>query len=119
MDEVQLLLEESRSLADECLAFVDSAVGADTENDAKEAVIRALHAGEELKDRLEEALDFAESEDDQIRIENAIVHVEDAVDDGHLALTSGDIFSRVEDMRMKIEDSLTHLSAYETVEGVE
>ena len=116
MDEMELLLAEARSIADDILASVEEAAEAESPADAKEAVQGALRLGEEMMDRLEEALDFAVSEADQARIDTALTHLEDALDSGQVALTSGELGAHLENMRIKTEEALYHLSLGEGVE---
>lgn len=116
MEEMELLLAEAGSFADDVIVDIDRVAGTDSPDDAKDVVHEALRLGEEMMNRLEEALDFAESDADQSRIEIAITHLEDALDSGHLALTSGDPTANLGVMRSKMEDAVSHLSAYEEIE---
>jgi hypothetical protein len=113
---MDLLIAEARSLGDDAAACAERASASESVDDAREDMQRAVRAGEEMRDRLEEALDFAESDIDQIRIENALTHVEDALDEGQLALTSGEMTMHAEEMRARIEDGISHLAPTEVID---
>ncbi|MEN6520963.1 MAG: hypothetical protein ABFD46_07420 [Armatimonadota bacterium] len=115
MDEMDMLLAEAASFADDVIADLDRVSETDSPDDAKEAVHEALRLGEGMMNRLEDALDLVESEEDQSRIEMAIVNMEDALDSGHLALTSDNPVKDLENMRSKVEEAVVQLSAYEEI----
>jgi hypothetical protein len=116
MNEMELLLSEVRSLADDMLISIDRAGEADTIADAKSSVQDALRSGEEMMDRLEESFDLVEPLTDQAQIDLAINDLEDALDAGQIALTSGDMGANLEHMRLKVEDTLQHLITEEAME---
>ena len=116
MNEMEMLLSEIRSLADDMLISIERAGEADTTADAKAFVQDALRAGEEMMDRLEESFDMMDLSSDQARIDLAINDLEDALDAGQIALTSGDMGANLEQMRLKIEDTLQHIAFEEVME---
>ncbi|MEN6371028.1 MAG: hypothetical protein ABFD64_03360 [Armatimonadota bacterium] len=113
MDEVDMLLAEAISFADDVIADLDRVSESEFPDDTKEAVHEALRLSEEMMNRLEDALDIVESDEDQSRIEMAIVNLEDAMDSGHLALTADDPAKDLEIMRLKAEEAIAQLSTYE------
>lgn len=116
MEEMELLLAEARSFVDDILVEFDQVSEMDSPDDNKEVVQEALRLGEEAMNRLEEALDLAESDADQTHIEMAATRLEDALDAGHLSLTSDNPTADIKSMRAKLEEAAVYMSVYEEIE---
>ena len=111
MDEMELLASEASTLCKDAIVYAEHASQAESVGDAKTALKRAIHVCEEIRDRLEEALDFAEAELHQVSIEDALIHVDDAIDEGMLALQDGDVSGYIRGMRYEISESLAHIDS--------
>lgn len=112
MEDMDLLLAEAQSLAYAMIQETDKTQFT-ADDDVKEIVQRLIRMGEETRDRLEEALDFAELEDDEVRIEDSLDLVENALDVSLVALTAEGPSALMEDVRAKVEQLLIQLAADE------
>jgi len=116
MEEMELLLAEARSIVDDILIELYQVSETDSADDSKEAVQEALRLGEEAMNRLDEALDLAESDAYQARIEMAASLLEDAIDTVQLLLTSDDPAAGIDSIRTKLEEAAAYMSVYEEIE---
>ena len=106
MDEMEVILTEARSLIAETSVQVEMAVEtADSPSDAKEALHTAIRLGEEARDRLEEAMDFAEAEEQALAIDESLRYIEDAVDAAQLSFSGGDLQTLINEMKFQIEQA--------------
>ncbi len=109
MEELNVLLAEARSVTNDILVQVEQAEYFDHESDVRETIQGAVHMGAKVLDLLSEAMDVADSEAMQDRIEAATFHIEDAIDAGQIALKSNEFEEALEDLILRTKDALSLL----------
>ncbi len=116
MDEMEILLADARSIISEMSMQVELAANTDAEDEVKEAIHAAIRYGVEARDRLEEAMDYSESGDYQLAIDESLRYIEDATDSAQLAL-GGERQQLLDETRFKIEQSVAAISRTADIES--
>ncbi|MBI2842842.1 MAG: hypothetical protein HYX78_05525 [Armatimonadetes bacterium] len=116
MDELTMLLNEARSLAEDVLGDIDRASHAATLDDALESVQAALRSAETIRDRLDEALDYAETDTDEANMESSLAYISDALDAGYSVVAYREMHPHLQEMRQNIEQAALHLLPVEEIE---
>jgi SMC interacting uncharacterized protein involved in chromosome segregation len=115
MDELQMLLSDARSTINEMVVQIELAATTENEDEAKEAIHAAIRCGVEARDRIEESMDFAESENDEMALEEAMENIEDATDSAQLSL-GGERQPLLDETRFRIGQAVASISRIADVE---
>lgn len=110
MDEMITLLADATALMNDMCDSVSVAESAPAEHDVRDAIHAAIRCGEEARDRLEEAMDFAEAEEQEYAIDTSLSRLEDAIDTVQMACLATDRQPLLDDVAGKIAQALAPIA---------
>lgn len=117
MDEMRVLINDAKSGIIEMSEQIEAASNVDSTDDIKDAIHAAIRSGEEARDRLEEAEDFADYEEYESAIEDTLEFIEDAIDSAKLTLIGTESLVFADEAQAKLAMAIAALNRLTKMEA--